>query len=63
MVSWNTDPEEVVSLDKHAKRHATTGKDELNLKNLKGEPQAIDDIMTYYGTTVMYSGKVVTRST
>ncbi|KKK48554.1 hypothetical protein LCGC14_3143960 [marine sediment metagenome] len=47
----------------HAARHEQFGKDEMNLKGLKGEPQAIDDILTYYGTPLTYKGKFLTRST
>ena len=55
--------EDPISLDAHALRHQQNEKDEMSIKGLKGEPQAIDDIMTYYGTTVTYGDKVVTRST
>ncbi len=52
-----------ISLSDHSARHEDGGADEISIKDLSGEPKAINDMMTYYDTIVTYEGKVLTRGT
>lgn len=63
MVGFTTEVPDAIKQDEHANRHQKNGRDEMSIKGLKGEPQAIDDTLTYYGTILTYRGKILTRST
>ncbi len=54
---------ELIKLEDHSDRHENGGADEISIKGLSGEPQIIDDMMTYYETVVTHEGKILTRST